>query len=212
MQQQVILENKEIGNNLFLLSFDRTIDFNPGQVVEITTHLNIKPRMYSIASGKKEPKLRILYNYKPGGELTPHLCHLNKGDIIHVGGAHGSYSSTTQHSYWIAMGTGIAPFASMFLSGNTNKTLIHGARTLDAFYLQNRFEAHLKQNYIRCITGEQAEGYYLGRVTQYLNESQNLPTNQKYYLCGSAEMVVECRDILISRGIPFSNIIAEIYF
>lgn len=34
----------------------------------------------------------------------------------------------------------------------------------------------------------------------------------KYYLCGSADMVVEARDILISKGIPFGNIISEIYF
>jgi len=40
----------------------------------------------------------------------------------------------------------------------------------------------------------------------------DLPEDQKYYLCGSAEMVVECREILISKGIAFSNIVAEIYF
>ncbi len=31
-------------------------------------------------------------------------------------------------------------------------------------------------------------------------------------LCGNAEMVVEVRDLLISRGIPFGQIRAEIYF
>jgi len=31
-------------------------------------------------------------------------------------------------------------------------------------------------------------------------------------LCGSSGMVVEVRDILIDRGIPFGNITAEIYF
>ena len=34
----------------------------------------------------------------------------------------------------------------------------------------------------------------------------------KYYLCGSAEMVVDTRDILIEKGIPFENIVSEIYF
>jgi ferredoxin--NADP+ reductase len=33
-----------------------------------------------------------------------------------------------------------------------------------------------------------------------------------YYLCGKALMVVEVRDLLISRGIPFENILSEIYF
>ncbi len=34
----------------------------------------------------------------------------------------------------------------------------------------------------------------------------------KYYLCGSAEMVVDTRDILIRKGVPFDQIISEIYF
>jgi ferredoxin--NADP+ reductase len=40
----------------------------------------------------------------------------------------------------------------------------------------------------------------------------NLPTDENYYLCGSSEMVVETRDILVDKGVPFGNIIAEIYF
>jgi ferredoxin--NADP+ reductase len=40
----------------------------------------------------------------------------------------------------------------------------------------------------------------------------NLPLNYKYYLCGSAEMVVDVRDILIAKGIPYEQIFAEIYF
>jgi ferredoxin--NADP+ reductase len=56
------------------------------------------------------------------------------------------------------------------------------------------------------------QGVYSGRVTQYLQEQARLDPNLKYYLCGSAEMVVEARDILISKGIPFEHIISEIYF
>jgi len=39
-----------------------------------------------------------------------------------------------------------------------------------------------------------------------------IPADIKYYLCGKALMVVETRDILIERGVPFSNILSEIYF
>ena len=39
-----------------------------------------------------------------------------------------------------------------------------------------------------------------------------LPVDRKYYLCGSAEMVVGTRDILISKNVPYDAIIAEIYF
>ena len=49
-------------------------------------------------------------------------------------------------------------------------------------------------------------------VSSYLVEQTDLDPDLKYYLCGSAEMVVETRDILIGKGIPFGQIISEIYF
>ena len=65
---------------------------------------------------------------------------------------------------------------------------------------------------MRCCSQEKGEGVYEGRLTDYLKSLNNLPLNYKYYLCGSAEMVVETRDILIGKGIAFEQIIAEIYF
>ena len=116
-------------------------------------------------------------------------------------------------AYWIASGTGIAPFYSMFKSGiGNNKTLIHGGRDKDSFYFEKEFIPFFNNKYIRCCSKECAEGLYNGRITQFLAEETYLPPDQKYYLCGSAEMVVEVRDILISRKIPFPNIVAEIYF
>jgi ferredoxin--NADP+ reductase len=44
-----------------------------------------------------------------------------------------------------------------------------------------------------------------------LNGIPNLP-KVKYFICGQALMVVEIRDLLIQKGIPFENIMAEIYF
>ncbi len=42
--------------------------------------------------------------------------------------------------------------------------------------------------------------------------SKSLPLNEKYYLCGNPLMVNEVRDLLIERGIPFDNILSEIFF
>jgi len=49
-------------------------------------------------------------------------------------------------------------------------------------------------------------------VTDYLAQHPALPTDRPYYLCGSEVMVVEVRDLLIARGIPFTRIFSEIYF
>jgi ferredoxin/flavodoxin---NADP+ reductase len=125
----------------------------------------------------------------------------------------GNYEGTPDAGWWIAAGTGIAPFISMMRSGlSTNKTLLHGGRTLDSFYFDKELKMKMSDRYIRCCSQQESPDLFHGRVTQYLEQQENLPTNLKYYLCGSAEMVVECREILLKKGISYNNIVAEIYF
>jgi ferredoxin-NADP reductase len=66
--------------------------------------------------------------------------------------------------------------------------------------------------YVPSCTREAVEGIYHGRVLKYLSELEQLDPLVKYYLCGSAEMVVDVRDLLIERGVPFENVVAEIFF
>jgi len=209
----IILSNAEISHNVFLLSFKRDFDFRAGQVLGLAMSSSDDARLYSIASGEKDDTIDILYNIKPGGKLTPNLAALQPDDTLWITVPFGSYAGSTEPAYWIAAGTGIAPFYSMFRSGmGGNKVLIHGSRTLDAFYFNDKLHSDFGSRYVRCCSQEDGEGVYHGRVTQYLENLDNLPEDQKYYLCGGAEMVVECREILLNKGIPFSHIVAEIYF
>jgi len=209
----IITSNTEISPNVFLLSFKRDFDFKAGQVLGLAVSPNDDARLYSIASGENDSHVDLLYNIKPGGKLTPNLAVLRPDDTLWITVPFGSYLGSSEPAFWIAAGTGIAPFRSMYRSGlGNNKTLIHGSRTLDAFYFSESLSADLGSRYVRCCSQQEGEGVYHGRVTQYLEGLDNLPEDQKYYLCGSAEMVVECRDILLGKGIRFSNIVAEIYF
>ena len=108
---------------------------------------------------------------------------------------------------------GIAPFFAMLQSGQAvNKTLIYGNRYLEQFHFHEEFSSVLGSQYIRCCTAERDMDVFRGRVTDYLGEHSDPDPNLKYYLCGSVEMVVDTRDILIEKGIPFDQIISEIYF
>jgi ferredoxin/flavodoxin---NADP+ reductase len=203
----------EISEGSFVLGFERDFEFLPGQVIGINIGVAQPARLYSIASGNKEKEVRILFNIKDDGYLTPLLASSKPGDSILVSHPFGKFVCNESNAYWIASGTGIAPFASMIFSGMSDgKTLIHGSRFLSGFYFQEEISPLLKTAYIRCCSAEAGEGIYPGRLTKYLEELKNLPADKKYYLCGSAEMVVETRDILINKGIPYENIIAEIYF
>jgi len=213
MKEVKIKNLQEIAEESFLLSFSRDFDFIPGQVIGINIGDEQPARLYSISSGNKERDIQILFTLKDDGYLTPRLAKAKPGNSILVSEAFGNFICNEKDAFWIASGTGIAPFASMMASGlHDGKTLIHGSRFLSHFYFREEMHKTLGKNYIPCCSGESDGTIYNGRLTQYLKGRNDLPLDTKYYLCGSAEMVVDTRDILIEKNIPYENIIAEIYF
>lgn len=205
--------NKELSPGVHLISWKRTLDFEPGMVVKLTVNNQIVPRIYSICSGREEDEISVLFHIKEDGLLTPRLAQVSEGMKIWVSDPYGSFLDRKKPAWWIATGTGIAPFYSMFRSGIAeNRTLVHGARSLHQFYFEEEFKHTLGNRYIRCCANETSPQVFPGRVTTYLQEITNLPTDVYYYLCGKALMVVEVRDLLITRGIPYENILSEIYF
>ena len=213
IQEVTISFSEQLSQGLYLIGFKRPFDFLAGQVIGITLRKEDARRLYSICSGEKEAEIRILYKVVDEGYLTPQLSDLETGDSIWVSPPGGIFTSGNEAAVWIATGTGIAPYYSMLRSGlGENKILIEGNRYLEQFHFYDEFRENLGENYIRCCSAESADDVYLGRVTAYLEDQSDLNPDLKYYLCGSAEMVVETRDILISKGIPFGHIISEIYF
>jgi ferredoxin/flavodoxin---NADP+ reductase len=205
--------NIEISPGVHLISYKRNAEFKPGQVVKIAIQEHQPPRIYSICSGNHEPEIRVLFNIKEEGLLTPKLAACIPGDTILVSKPYGSFTDTGGEAWWIATGTGIAPFYSMFRSGiSENKKLIHGVRHLNQFYFEDELEWAMGNSYTRCCSGESSCNTFPGRVTDFLKQENNFPREIKYYLCGKALMVVEVRDLLIEKGVPFENILAEIYF
>ncbi len=209
----LITGNEEISPNVFVFSWKREGIFSPGQVIKITADPNEPPRIYSICSGINDENLSVLFNVKPGGELTPKLAMMKPGDKIYVSAPYGSFSSDDSPATWIATGTGIAPFYSMIRSGRyKNKKLIHGVSYANQFYFEEFLEKVLDENYIRCCSRAETGVHFHGRITDYLIGLNKLSREDKYYLCGQALMVVEVRDLLIRKGVPYGQIYAEIYF
>ncbi|MDP3432521.1 MAG: FAD-dependent oxidoreductase [Bacteroidota bacterium] len=213
LAEVTVTGNEEISTGVHLISWKRLHSFQPGMVVKITDDRTLAPRIYSVCSGNDEEEIRVLFNIKEDGILTPRLAGVIPGMKIWATKPYGSFLDNKKPAWWIATGTGIAPFYSMFRSGiSENKTLIHGARKLNQFYFEDELEWAMGNRYVRCCAHEQSCNVFPGRVTRYLEELNDLPTNINYYLCGKALMVVEVRDLLIAKGVPYENILAEIYF
>ncbi|MCK9453321.1 MAG: FAD-binding oxidoreductase [Bacteroidales bacterium] len=213
LKPKPLINKQEITPGVFVLRFERSHDFLPGQVVGITTDKAIPARLYSLCSGTEDNYLEVLFNVKEDGILTPILAQLNVGDPVSVSKPFGAFLGDDEPAWWIAAGTGVAPYRAMLRSGlGSNKMLIHGGRTADSFYFSEELSASLGDKYIRCCSQEKNEAFYNGRLTNWLREQNEIPKNQNYYLCGSAEMVVEVRDILINKGVAIERIMSEIYF
>ncbi len=205
--------NVEISPRVHLITWKRKDDFLPGQVVKIALNRNEDPRIYSLCSSNRGDEMTVLFNVKEEGSLTPRMAALGAGDIIYVSAPYGTFTDDETPAWWIATGTGIAPFYSMFRSGSgIHKTLVHGVRFLHQFYFGEELQKGLGNRYIRCCSGEEADGVFHGRLTAFLEQQESFPVNTRFFLCGNPLMVVEARDILIARGVPWSDIVAEIYF
>ena len=208
-----VITNTLIAPGVHVIETDKTGAFSPGQVVAVTMHPKENLRLYSLASSPSHPYFRILFDIKPQGELTPVLSQLKPGDDLFVSKPFGRFTDQGGEACWIATGTGIAPFVSMMEAGESaNKTLLHGARYLHQFYFASRFRETMGERYLQFCTQEKGPGIHQGRLTHYLGQGNRINPELKYYLCGNAEMVVEVRDLLIGQGVPFDQIIAEIYF
>jgi len=227
-----VAECREVAPSVHLLAFAGG-GFLPGQNVDLALEPSGPARSYSLAGGPADPLREVLFDLVPGGLLTPRLAALRPGDPLYVSAAFGTFLDDERPATWIAAGTGVAPFASMVRSGlAANKILVHAARSAEGFHFRELFAARLGPRYFPCRTrpAGAANGAAAGAATSagaataadlaearpggllgWLRYNQ-LPPDRRYLLCGSTGMVVAIREQLIARGVPFANILAEIYF
>ncbi len=94
---------------------------------------------------------------------------------------------------------------------STHKVLVHGSRRPERLYLGDYLRRRMGEAYRPCRSGAQGEGCHHGPLLEYLG-GMELPGDVPYLLCGSAEMVVAVRDLLMEKGVSFGKIVAEIFF
>ncbi len=206
---------EELSPGVFLLSVERGAPFQPGQTIALAADASGPSRYYSIASGRADRWTQVLFDLVPDGALTPRLAGLLPGDSIYLSAPFGTFVDEDGPTMWIATGTGVAPFVSMVRTLEAaplgQKTLIHGSRTASCLHFRGLLASALGERYLPCCSGQEEAGAYRGRVTSWLADHE-LPRSSRYMLCGSSTMVVEAREILMSRGVPLRQIAAEIYF
>lgn len=188
--------------------------FIAGQFVSLSEMVNGKKvtRAYSIASRPKKNTFELCINLVHDGVFTPHLFSMKPGDSIEMKGPHGAFimKKPLTHSFFVATGTGIAPFRPMLQESleqdsASQYTLVFGVRYENMLMYQEEFEA-LERQYPNfkfvCTVTRPTEAWKgnAGRVQQYVLAEIGNRKDFNVYICGLKEMVNDVRDKLKELG------------
>lgn len=209
-----VINIRFLTENTYILRLSRgSIQFRAGQRIIVGLKGDLDQREYSIYSGENDDYLEILVREVMNGNVSVKLKHCKPGQPVQVNGPFGSFGIDPFNRYsfkhiFIATGTGISPFHSLFRSyPGINYTLIHGVRIREEAYDSNEYDA---DRYILCTSKEYNAGRK-GRVTRFLSKFRTTP-DMLFYLCGNGSMIYEVYHILRDKGINDEDIFTEIYF
>ncbi|MCJ2532134.1 MAG: FAD-dependent oxidoreductase [Candidatus Thermoplasmatota archaeon] len=220
--QLEVVENIHHTPWVWLPRFERTdgkpLDFLAGQWVLTRVEKNGEDirRAYSVASPPHiKDYFELCVKRVEGGAMSPILCGLEEGDIIDGAGPYGKVilvNPVQTGFYYVATGTGIAPFRSMIdtMYQEGQDVPIHlyfGVRKEEDLIYHDHWRRlgreHPKFEYIptlsRPINGWKGERGYVQRLVEERVSSWN---DEEVYICGIPEMVDEVREMFMDMGAP----------
>ena len=191
----------------------RGLQFRAGQHILLGKAGSIHNREYSVYSGENDDFFEVLIKEVDEGLVSKQLKKLKPGEMVQIEGPLGFFTIPAElvnsaKFLFIGTGTGIAPFHSFVRSyPQIDYRLLHGVRFGNEAYDKMDYDA---KRHILCTSGDKT-GNYHGRVTKWLKENEVSPDTH-CYLCGNFNMIHEAFEILEKKGVPPSNVHAEVYF
>nr|WP_231580098.1 ferredoxin--NADP reductase [Pseudorhodobacter wandonensis] len=217
----------------FRVTRPQSLRFRSGEFVMIgLMGDNGKPllRAYSIASPNWDEELEFYSIKVPDGPLTSKLQHINVGDEIilrpkPVGTLVHDALLPGKRVWFLATGTGIAPFASLMRDPETYEKydqviMMHTCRTADELEYGRQLVEDLQNDE---LIGEMVEGklrYYptttreetahMGRITDNLSSGKVFedlglprmnPEEDRAMVCGSLDFNIDVKAVLESFGL-----------
>ena len=205
--------------------------FHAGQFITIKINENTY-RAYSIASSPHSlDQFNIILTIDKPGMGANYLNDLKVGDTIQFMGPRGRFKLNKDFAptlNFIATGTGISPFISMFHvlkdpaqartpttldqpQTNPNVNFYWGVRKVEDVYLDSMLD-QFKQtipnfNYWITLSQEQTHNFLNGRVTNHLDDITF--SNAHNYICGHPGMVEDVLKHLMNYQIPPETIFFE---
>ncbi len=222
-----VLAVKKITEDVLFLTLTAPPEFSyvAGQFItlKIINRGETKLRSYSIMGYEKstaQGKIKLCIKLLPGGFASEVFAKTKPSDSFEVKGPFGHLvydkNSSTKESWFLGGGTGIVPLYSILAENlphypKQTFTLIFSARTKKELFLDQEFKQLAKTftnfEYQPTLTREEWAGR-TGRIPKHL------PVNLKdktFYICGTTELVLDLKNLLVEQGADPKQIKFECY-
>lgn len=222
-----LIEKKLIAANLLELKFTKPdgFTFQAGQFVQFLVPNNgtATRRSYSVSSAPSDPYLEFCIKIFPDGIGSGFCDQLEAGGTIDILGPRGRFilANESRPSFFIATGTGIAPIMSMIRDEiETKKTtrelkLLFGVRSENDLFWHDRLDVLKNKSdffsYILTLSQPKPDGSWSGLKGRVTDHIIHHIVDHDFYLCGSAAMVKDVRELLIQNGTAPAQIHFEIF-
>ncbi len=222
-----IRAKKQLTKDVFECQFEKPsgFDYIAGQFVQflIPQEENIKRLAYSLSSIPSDDFIEFCIKIHDDGVGCQYVLKMNENDTLNFQGPRGLFvhKENTGSLSFIGTGTGIAPLLAIVRDELENKNnhsemqILFGVRTEeDLFWIERLEELQAKySNFTYDVTLSQPTNPdtwsgLRGRVTEHILEHLN---SQKFYICGSAAMIKDVREILIKNSIEAKAIHFEVF-
>lgn len=202
-----------------------SLDFLPGQYVNVTVPGTDQTRSYSFSSAPGADLASFVVRNVPNGLMSSYLAgQARPGDAISFAGPFGSFylRPVQRPLLLLAGGTGIAPFLSMLdvlaKQGFTQPVKMVYAVTNDhdlveLEHLDRIAAAHPRFEYLTCVSADASchlrKGYATAHVEPAWLAGPKGAGDVDVYLCGPVPMVEAVRGWLDSVGVRPANFYFE---
>lgn len=225
MKAAKVISNTNLTDDVFelVLETEENFEFIAGQFVTFKIDDQVPPcfRAYSISSVPKEGnRFEVCVKVVEGGRGSNWLHGLKEGDSINFIGPNGKFviEDRSKGLFFIATGTGVAPFKSMIEdelnNGNQNPiNILFGLRHASGVFYKDLFREwqNIHNNFNHTITLSRCESDdwdgEKGRVTAHLENmaGEELQKNN-FFICGLKAMIDQVVEILKAKGVPEEQI------
>ena len=214
-----ILNIEQVTHDVRRFQFEKPAGyaFIPGQATDVSINspvLKNEKRPFTFTSLNSSDYLEFTIKiYTDHNGITNELRKLKPGAELIVRDVWGdiSYKGT---GVFIAGGAGITPFISILRDLNQrdkigSNMLIFANKSKKDIILEKELNKLLGKSFINILSGEKAEGYVNGFISEEFLKA-NIPSNCKnYYLCGPPPMMEAVLKQLQALGVNSDQITME---